>query len=607
MTHPVDLPQSAGYVDLLPDVGAPDNETRLKLLEQRLRAEESALFAPAEAAVLALQGKPASRAHVMCLLLLARQHQFNIEFGPALKCSSAAVALARSLDDSAVRANALKFHGISLFEAGYLAESIPIHMEALENARKAQNPVDISETLNNLGVSLLHAARYGAAQECFQQAADVSPASALTWLNKGDLLLEVGEIARGLQAAERGLALITDFESVQWKVVRIFFELLLAQLRVAIGDIHQATEHSRLALEEATHTGELGSRVARLASLLVDAHDASVSSSAISSLLDEVRRNESHFTLYRISLNVAVAALQAADRPEEALRFLREVTELRMAQRARVASQVLPSGIAERSLPDLDDLADARTRGYFDTLRVQAARSAIATDQQVEVLVELAIRAELREEDTFSTGEHVYRVARLSELLAREANCSNEEIANARLAGLLHDVGKVFAPDQLLLKRDTLTDSEKALLRKHSEDGAGLIENLKNKTLLVVADAVRHSHERWDGDGYPEGLQGESISIAARIVAICDSFDAMTHWRPFRKPRTFASALSEIEVGSDSRYDPRLARLFVTLLRRLQRETDDLDRYLAEGAENSPVVQEQRRLAKLLRPQRETL
>ncbi len=183
----------------------------------------------------------------------------------------------------------------------------------------------------------------------------------------------------------------------------------------------------------------------------------------------------------------------------------------------------------------------------------------------------------------------------------------HEEIANARLAGLLHDVGKVFAPDQLLLKREALTEGEKALLRKHAEDGAGLIENLKNNALLVVADAVRRSHERWDGGGYPAGMQGETIPIAARIVAICDSFDAMTHWRPFRSPRSFASALSEIEAGSGSRYDPRLSRLFVTLLRRLQRETDDLDRFLAEGAENSPVVQEQRRLAKLLRPQRETL
>ena len=593
---------------MLPEVDAPDNETRLERLEQRLRADESALFAPAEAAILALHGKPASRAHVMCLLFLARRHQYNIDFGAALKCSLAAVALVRSVDDPAVRAKALKILGISLFEAGHLAESIPIHMEALEHARKAQDAVQISETINNLGVSLLYAARYGAAQECFQQATDASPASPLAWLNKGALLLEIGEIARGLHAGERGLALITDFESVQWKVVRIFFELLLAQLRVAIGDLQSAIEHSKIALVQATDTGEFGLRLARLASLLVEAHDPATSNNAISCLLSEVRSNESHVVLYRTSLNVAVAALQAADRPEEALSFLREVTELRMTQRARVANQLLPSDILEGNSPDLDYMADARSQRYFNSLRVQAARSVIVTERQVEALVELAIRAELREEDTFSHGEHVYRVARLAQLLAHAANCSDEEAENARLAGLLHDVGKVFVPDQLLTKRDPLTDGEKALLRRHAEDGARLIENLKTKSLSLVANVVRCSHERWDGSGYPNGLQGEAIPKAARIMAICDSYDAMTHWRPFRKqPRPFSSALSEINAGSASRYDPQLSQLFIVLMRRLRRENEDLDRFLADGAEGSRVVHEQRRLTKLLRSQRETL
>ena len=607
MNAPERHESASSYEDLLPYVGAPDNETRLELLEQRLRADESALFAPAEAAILPLCGKPATRAHVICLLLLARRHQYNLNFEAAVTCSSAAVVLARAIDDSTARAKALKFLGLALSEASYVAESIPIQMEALEHARKAQDAEQISENLNNLGVSLLYAARYGAAQECFEQASAASPTSPEPWINKGELLLEVGEIALGLEAAQHGLALITDLQLIQWKELRIYVEVFLVQLGVALGDIQQAAEHSQIAVAEAKHAGEFASRLARLTSLLVEAHDPSTSSRAISSLVDEVRRNESHFSLYRISLNVAVAALQVADRPEEALSLLREVTQLRMTQRARVDKQPLPPGIAQGHLSELDYLADARNRGYFDSLQVQVARRIVAADQRVEDLVALAIRAELREEDTFSNGEHVYRVARLSELLAREAECSDEETANARLAGLLHDVGKVFAPDQLLLKREALTEGEKALLRKHAEDGAGLIENLKNNALLVVADAVRRSHERWDGGGYPAGMQGEAIPIAARIVAICDSFDAMTHWRPFRSPRSFASALSEIEAGSGSRYDPRLSRLFVTLLRRLHRETEDLDRFLAEGAESSPVVQEQRRLAKLLRPRRETL
>ncbi len=383
-------------------------------------------------------------------------------------------------------------------------------------------------------------------------------------------------------------------------------ELFLAQLRLAIGDIRQAGEHARCARELAPRAGEIGRRIARLASLLVNAQDLATSDDAIDALFAEVQSNKSQFALYRMSLDVVVAALQHAGRPEEALQFLREAAQLDMTLHVGVTSYALPPDISGTQW-ELDDLAVARAKEHRSTLLAQAAHLGAAAVERIEHLVGLAIRAELREEDTFSNGEHVYRVARLSELLAREAECSDEEISNARLAGLLHDVGKVFAPDQLLLKREALTDSEKALLRKHSEDGAGLIENLKNKALLVVADAVRHSHERWDGGGYPAGMQGETIPIAARIVAICDSFDAMTHWRPFRSPRSFASALSELEVGSGSRYDPRLSRLFGALLRRLQRETDDLDRFMAEGAENSPIVQEQRRLAKLLRPQRETL
>lgn len=433
---------------------------------------------------------------------------------------------------------------------------------------------------------------------------DLSRAVALT--NQGQLLLRIKEIQRGLQAAQAARSFLTNLRSLQQAVVGVHVELLLALLRVAIGDIRQAREHARCARELAPGAGEVGRRTARLASLLVDAHDIATSDDAIDALFAEVKRNKSRFALYRISLDVTVSALQSTGRPEEALQYLREAAQLDTSLHVGVTSYALPIDISGERW-ELDDLADARAKEHRSILLAQAAHLGVAADERIEHLVGLAIRAELREEDTFSHGEHVYRVARLSELLAREAECSDEEIANTRLAGLLHDVGKVFAPDQLLLKREALTDSEKALLRKHAEDGAGLIENLKNKTLLAVADAVRHSHERWDGGGYPAGMQGEAIPIAARIVAICDSFDAMTHWRPFRSPRSFASALSEIEAGSGSRYDPRLARLFVTLLRRLQRETDDLDRFLAEGAENSPIVQEQRRLAKLLRPQRETL
>ena len=596
----------------LPYAEAPDLQARLERLKARLLADEEPLFAPAEIALRALKGKPATEAHGACWFFVSRWHYMNLEYEAGQVCAIQASDIARRANDPALLARALKVLGVLLAEVGKPAEGVPVLLEALESARLANDDAQISGVLNNLGVAQLYGARYGIAYACFEQALDALPAnapdlaSAVALTNQGQLLLRIKEIQRGLEAAQAARSFLTNLQSVEQVVVAMEVELLLAQLRVALGDVRQAAEHARRARDLVPKAGEFGRRLARLASLLVDAHDTATSDEAIDVLFAEVESNKNRFAVYRISLDVVVAALQGAGRPEEALHFLREAAQLDMSLHVGVTSHALPEEIRRKRL-ELDDLADVRAKAHRSTLLAQAAHLGAAADERIEHLVGLAIRAELREEDTFSNGEHVYRVARLSELLAREAHCSDEEIANARLAGLLHDVGKVFAPDQVLLKREALTDSEKALLRKHSEDGAGLIENLKNNALLVVADAVRRSHERWDGGGYPAGMHGETIPIAARIVAICDSFDAMTHWRPFRSPRSFASALSEIEAGSGSRYDPRLSRLFVTLLRRLQRETDDLDRFLAEGAENSPVVQEQRRLAKLLRPQRETL
>ena len=596
----------------MPYAEAPDIEARLERLKGRLLADEESLFAPAEIALRALNGRPATEAHGACWFFVSRWHFLNLEYEAAEKCAAQAVAIARCVGDPVLLAKALKVVGASLSEVGKPADAVPFLLEALENGRSAKDGKQTSGVLVNLGLAQLYGARYGTAFECFAQALDVLPpqvdalSRAYGLANQSYLLLRIREIQRGLEAAQAARSFLTTPQSVEQAVLRIDVELLLAQLRVAIGDIPQAREHAKCARDIAPGSGEVGRRTARLASLLVEAHDGATADGAIDVLLSEVKRNKRRFALYRTSLDVAVMALQGVGRPEEALDFLREAAQLDMVLHVGVTSHALPIEISGRRL-ELDDLADARAKEHRSTLLAQAAHLGAVADERIEHLVGLAIRAELREEDTFSNGEHVYRVARLSELLAREANGSDEEIANARLAGLLHDVGKVFAPDQLLLKREALNDIEKAHLRKHSEDGAGLIENLKNKALLVVADAVRHSHERWDGAGYPDGMKGETIPIAARIVAICDSFDAMTHLRPFRSPRSFASALSEIEVSSGSRYDPRLSRLFVTLLRRLHSETDDLDGFLAEGAESSSVVQEQRRLARLLRPQRGTL
>lgn len=141
-----------------------------------------------------------------------------------------------------------------------------------------------------------------------------------------------------------------------------------------------------------------------------------------------------------------------------------------------------------------------------------------------------------------------------------------------------------------------------AVIKRHSKDGADLIDHLKDPVLKDVAKAVEHTHERWDGAGYPAGLAGEQTPLAARVVAIAESFDVMTHRRRRGEARSFESAIEEIECCAGTHFDTFLCSVFVVLMQRLHSETENLDRFLAEAADDSPVVQEQRLLSRLLRP-----
>ena len=422
----------------------------------------------------------------------------------------------------------------------------------------------------------------------------------VAWENLATLLLIVGDFRGGVKAAHEGLALLgSNSASRNDRGLRISLELNLVLLHIALGDVSQATQRAQLAREYSKDVGELGERLAEIAALVVDAHDPLKVDESLRKLIAEAKGLPARSELFRIYRMATVTALEVAGRPKEALRFSREIAALDMSHHASTRATKLPADISANAPIHLNGLAATHLQTYQSNLSVQGLRLELEISDRLERLVTLAIRAELREEETFSTGEHVYRVARLAELLAQELGCATEVISAARLAGLLHDLGKVYIPDRVVLKRGALSVDEISLLRRHPADGAILIESMKIGALEQVAGAVRHSHERWDGCGYPNALRGEAIPLLARIVAICESFDAMTHWRAFRTAKSAESALHEIEKSSGSLYDPFASGRFVDLVRRLVSETKDLDRLLAEGSAYCPVVQQQRRLARI--------
>lgn len=221
----------------------------------------------------------------------------------------------------------------------------------------------------------------------------------------------------------------------------------------------------------------------------------------------------------------------------------------------------LPGVVEQLAKPvDLVDLLAAVRRGVL--------RHAGLHEEQYEVriLVESAVAAlvvALEARDPHLRG-HSARVAGLAAAIATAAGLPPMDVADIRLAGHLHDVGKIGIPDALLHKPGPLSDAEFAEVREHPELGARILASMTQ--LGPVIDYVRHHHERWDGSGYPAGLAGEAIPRGARILAIAEIFDALTTPRPYQRTLTAREALARLEELSGSWLDPEAHRALRTVV-----------------------------------------
>jgi HD-GYP domain-containing protein (c-di-GMP phosphodiesterase class II) len=181
---------------------------------------------------------------------------------------------------------------------------------------------------------------------------------------------------------------------------------------------------------------------------------------------------------------------------------------------------------------------------------------------RLETLQRLALAAEYRDDDTM---HHTERVGRLAALVADRMGLAPEIIELIRHAAPLHDVGKLGVSDAILLKPGPLTAAEWNLMKRHSTMGAGILAGSKSPVLHLGEEIARSHHERWDGTGYPDGLAREAIPLSARIVAIADTFDALTHERPYKHAWALDDALAEIEQLAWKQFDPRVVNAFLAL------------------------------------------
>ncbi len=162
--------------------------------------------------------------------------------------------------------------------------------------------------------------------------------------------------------------------------------------------------------------------------------------------------------------------------------------------------------------------------------------------------------------DPYTHG-HSLRVTLYSLILASKLGLTDSALEEIETAGLLHDIGKIGIPQSILCKTDKLTDEEFEIMKDHTGRGERMIKNVKK--LRAVASWLKSHHERWDGRGYPAGLKGTEIPLFARVIALADTYDAMTSTRPYRKALPHEIAIQEIKRCAGIQFDPELAEVFV--------------------------------------------
>jgi putative nucleotidyltransferase with HDIG domain len=174
---------------------------------------------------------------------------------------------------------------------------------------------------------------------------------------------------------------------------------------------------------------------------------------------------------------------------------------------------------------------------------------------------------DLLEEDDEYTGHHTEDVVELSVSVAEELGLDEDTLREAEMGALLHDIGKIAVPDEIINKPGRLNDEEWAIMKTHTVEGERMLQQVGG-LLSTVGVVVRASHERWDGGGYPDGLVGEQIPVAARIISACDAFNAMTTDRSYRKALPLEVAIGELRDNAGTQFAPDVVDALIAVATR---------------------------------------
>ncbi len=542
-------------------------------------------------------------------LVLGRIHRDLGEFERAAEVFGAALTLATQTADPQAEADVLNLQAGVLSAQGEYQQALEHLERALTLARDAGLRERQANILNNLGTLRTMLGDYPqaleslkAAYELFRALGSGTRSQATNLISLGHLYQEMGdetqaraffaqarEVARSAQdplveaAAINNLAIVSMRSGDRMLARDLFQEALeiarrvgakqyeidnldgLGQVYVASGDFERAAETHLSALHVAREIGDKEGESDALLNLGKDYLAISQPAKALEplsvglTLAQHLGRQPSVFEAHELlsqayeqsgDLSQALHHYRAFHQAEKGIfnqeneQRTRQLTVQFEVERTRHEAE--EQRLRTEVMKQARDEAEAQVRDRTRELE----------EAQLEIVARLAAAGEFRDDDT---GEHTRRVGRNAAALAHTLGWPEDEVQLLFTAARLHDVGKIGVRDAILHKPGKLEIDEMALMRTHTTIGARILSTGHSRLLKLAEEIAFYHHERWDGKGYPLGLAGEAIPISARIVAVADVLDALTHERPYKRAWSVAEAVAEIVRQSGHHFDPQVA------------------------------------------------
>lgn len=553
-----------------------------------------------------LRGTAHAKSRLECLF---RACAFLWQYGDsrdAIKIARHAIELAKASNNVADIRRCHVALGVLYAETGDPGLALQSYHSSLEIAAKLGDRQGECVAWNNLAALFVSYGLYGEALACATQCLNVARKFEVIYPDclrraQNNIVLarhRLGDHAGAIACARLLASDASEPQTASEASGRIVLETNFILALLAQGELMEAREHIELAKTlvlrfPAPRQQLLVSTVCGLYEVLNGQPKSGIK------LLEEtvLSAQVGHPVIFPDALSALAKAYEESGDCEKALSTTRWLI-------THLGTTHLDSSIA--NLSSLPDSLEVPFRGIWSNTaelkRVETELSLKVLQRELvrsrqEMLERMAVAADIRED---ISGEHGYRVGRLSALLANEIGWDRDACNALDVAARLHDIGKIGIPEKILFDEKTLKEAEKHFIASHTLVGAEILSKSEIPQVRIAEEIARCHHEWWDGSGYPKGLRGTAIPKSARIVALADVFDAMTHGRPYAKAVSVEAALGQIAALRGRQFDPEMTDHFLALVRRLASANEDLDGYLGKAGRNSPFLRARARIKEML-------